>query len=970
VEERATDQGVAAPTLHDGVRDQSPESSRAPGQPDEILPRGTVVGRFIVQRTLGMGATGIVYAARDPELDRTIALKVLRRELADRLNARARFLREAQALARLSHPNVIAVYDVGGDEDRTFIAMEYIAGHTLADWIAMARPAWRQIVAVLVKAGRGLAAAHAADLIHRDFKPANLLVGADGRVVVTDFGLARAGMETEAGAGPAGSPDLPSGTSALAQPITTVGAVQGTPRYMAPEQHEGQPADARTDQYSFCVTLYEALFDAHPHLLPSSGESAAPTDGGSAPGGVVRMPEDVRGAPVWLQRTLQRGLGARPEDRFPSMDALLTALTREPIRRRRRAVRAVAAAGGLLVAGAVALAYAAADQSDEAVCTGGGEQLSAVWNPTAASRIRAAFAATDRSHARTTADGIARRLDAYAGEWTSMHRATCLATTRREQSPELLDRQMVCLDRRLAQLGALIQLFTGPADGSLVDNALDVAARLDPVGACADTAALLSRVPLPVEPARRARVAELERQLDRANLERQAGRADGAVGAARQVLEAEAKLDYAPLAARAGRVLGRALQDLGRPAESREALMQAQRMAEKAGDFRLAAEVMLDLLGVVGLDQVRDREVELLLEVTEASLERPELRNDQMLRARLLQLRASIATERRRVDPAITDLREALAIYERISSSDSTAVATAEESLANALRYKGLYEEAGKLYTAALVSHRRLFGEDHPRVAVCHLHLGTLHHEQGNFVEARQEYMAALKTFDKIRGYRDHPILLNNLGELERVTGNYADARKHHEEALSMRLQNFGPDHPDVAMSLHNLGNVQFATGKLAEALDRHRSALAVTGKARGEDHPTYAFSLTMIGEDLRALGRPAEALDYQQRALKILAPARDQPLYAVPTAFAGLALVDLGRRREARPLLESAYAKIPRGEPDRARAAFGLALALEPRRPRSERAKGLAREALASFTSLRLERERDKVAAYLARAR
>ncbi len=217
-----------------------------------MLAPGSIVGRFIVHRALCAGGAGIVYAAHDPELDRTIALKVLRRELADRPDSRARFLREAQALARLSHPNVISVYDVGAAEGRVFIAMEYIHGQTFADWVASAQPSWSEALRVLIKAGHGLAAAHAARLIHRDFKPSNLLVGVDGRAVVTDFGLARTVVEADADVDPGSAgPEAPSRSSAFAGSITSTGAVQGTPDYMAPEQEQGRPADARADQFSF-----------------------------------------------------------------------------------------------------------------------------------------------------------------------------------------------------------------------------------------------------------------------------------------------------------------------------------------------------------------------------------------------------------------------------------------------------------------------------------------------------------------------------------------------------------------------------------------------------------------------------------------------------------------------------------------------------------------------------------------------
>jgi serine/threonine protein kinase len=258
----------AAPTEPDSATGQAPEGPRLSSpraRSDEILPPGTVVDRFIVHRALGMGGAGVVYAAHDPELDRTIALKLLLRELADRADARARFLREAQALARLSHPNVISVYDVGTAKGYPFIAMEYIQGQTFADWTANSDASWSEIVSVLVKAGRGLAAAHAAGLIHRDFKPANLLVSVDGRVVVTDFGLAQA-MKADADASPQGTSNQAGRNSALAESITRTGGVLGTPAYMAPEQQRGEPADARADQFSFCVSLYEAVFREHPFL--------------------------------------------------------------------------------------------------------------------------------------------------------------------------------------------------------------------------------------------------------------------------------------------------------------------------------------------------------------------------------------------------------------------------------------------------------------------------------------------------------------------------------------------------------------------------------------------------------------------------------------------------------------------------------------------------------------------------------
>jgi eukaryotic-like serine/threonine-protein kinase len=260
-----------------------------------VLERGDVLGRYFILDRLGSGGMGIVYAAYDPELDRKVAIKLLRPGRAG-AEAGARLLREAQAMARLSHPNVLAVHDVGTFGDQVFVAMELVDGADLRQWLAASPRSEREVLDVFLKAGRGLAAAHAAGLVHLDFKPANVLVGRDGRVRVADFGLAQAeGGEESGGAGTRG--------------------------YMAPEQLTSQPVDARTDQFSFCVSLYEALYGARP-FAPDSFEVED-----SPPGSRV---------PIRLRRLLLRGLAPDPAGRFASMDDLLAALENDPRPVRRR----------------------------------------------------------------------------------------------------------------------------------------------------------------------------------------------------------------------------------------------------------------------------------------------------------------------------------------------------------------------------------------------------------------------------------------------------------------------------------------------------------------------------------------------------------------------------------------------------------------------------------------------------------
>jgi predicted Ser/Thr protein kinase len=312
------------------------------------LPRGARFGRYVVLDWLGAGGMGVVYSAYDPDLNRKVALKVLRNDGADRLPIRDLLLAEAQAMAQLAHPNVVTVFDVGSVDDRVFLAMELIEGQTLASWLR-ARPRKRsEILAMFVAAGNGLAAAHAAGLIHRDFKPDNVLIGNDGRVRVTDFGLARPAPQ---------EPD--SATLDPSEPIAASASqtgLAGTLAYMAPEQYLRRSADARADQFSFAVALYEALYGERPFASPlTSGDPAA-----------VTAPRHG-GVPVALRQVLLRALRQDPGQRYPSMAELLTALASPPWRARSLAVAAIVVVTAVVAAAsgyAIHLRRAAEDRID------------------------------------------------------------------------------------------------------------------------------------------------------------------------------------------------------------------------------------------------------------------------------------------------------------------------------------------------------------------------------------------------------------------------------------------------------------------------------------------------------------------------------------------------------------------------------------------------------------------------------
>jgi serine/threonine protein kinase len=340
------------------------------GTAEAIPERPTTLGRFKLLRRIGSGAMGVVYEGLDAELERRVALKVLRPEIeAQRsLQARSRMMREAQALARLRHPNVTMIYEVGtSDEGALFFAMELVEGRTLGRWLRSRPRSWREIVEVFLQAGRGLAAAHRAGLVHRDFKPENVIVDDDGSARVVDFGLARTTGMAELL--PTLDDNEPaSGPQPLPLHLTCTGAVLGTPAYMAPEQFQGAPLHAASDQFSFCVALFEALYGRRPfpgNDLPSlqrslmRGEPVGPR----------------RGVPRALYRVLRRGLSVDPARRFATMEKLLEALA--ACRQRKSSARSVVLAAGLAAAAVIGSLFVAQPASSPADAAAAATSLAA-----------------------------------------------------------------------------------------------------------------------------------------------------------------------------------------------------------------------------------------------------------------------------------------------------------------------------------------------------------------------------------------------------------------------------------------------------------------------------------------------------------------------------------------------------------------------------------------------------------------
>jgi hypothetical protein len=444
---------------------------RAPDAAPDALFEGTRVGRYVLRDRLGAGAMGVVFTAHDPELEREIAIKLLRGDLADdapRLPLTARMLHEAQAMARLAHPNVVAVHDVGWFGDHIFIAMELVQGETLAQWLAGARRSLADVLAMFIAAGNGLAAAHAAGLVHRDFKPENVLVGRDGRVRVTDFGLA------DRTASP-GAPD------ATMEPRDRPGQLAGTPFYMAPEQLAGEPVDARTDQFGFCVAIYAALTGKHPLRRDGASRDRPPRD---------RLP-------AWLWRALRRGLAADRAQRYPAMDDLLVRLARGSRRQRRIAVAGLAAAVAACMAlAAVRLGARDPGAGDAAApagprCEGAERLLAGVWDPARARAVEGVFRASGRPAAAADFAAASLLLDQYANRWIAMRTEECERARRDGGTADAVGGKRIdCLDARRGELGLLTDRLA-VADDRMIDGAVVAVRALGSLGVCADSDALL-----------------------------------------------------------------------------------------------------------------------------------------------------------------------------------------------------------------------------------------------------------------------------------------------------------------------------------------------------------------------------------------------------------------------------------------------------------------------------------------------
>nr|WP_276600106.1 MULTISPECIES: serine/threonine-protein kinase [unclassified Nannocystis] len=539
------------------------------------VPTSGRVGRYVVIDRLGAGGMGVVLAAYDPELDRRVALKLL----VAGPESSVRLLREAQALARLSHPNVVQIHDVGVHDGQVFLAMELVAGQTLRAWLEAGPRPWRTIVRVFVEAGRGLAAAHAAGIVHRDFKPDNVLIGGDGRARVADFGLARQLAGGDA-AGPT-DPAAAAPSTAFAVPLTQSGVLLGTPAYMSPEQFDGGRADARSDLFAFCVALYEALYGRRPFRADDLMTLLAKIRAGA-----LAEPPAASPVPRSIFEQLRRGLAYAPADRPASLERLLADLTHDRGARRRRWLLA----GGLVAlgGGAAAAALTWAGPAGEAACSADAG-LAELWNDEvkaslASSLVEVARAPGQRERVR---DG----LQGYADAWSAARREACLDHRRGVDSEAVRGLRSRCLDRRRSAFEGAVRLVRAARPG---DDVVRVVAGLPAIADCARVDALLAAPAR--DPAREGEMAAVERRLDGARTLADAGRLDDADGEIAGALADAEALGERGLVGQARLAAGRVAMIRAAWADAVSALRLALADALAASDDPTAAEVVARLV--------------------------------------------------------------------------------------------------------------------------------------------------------------------------------------------------------------------------------------------------------------------------------------------------------------------------------------------------------------------------------------
>jgi eukaryotic-like serine/threonine-protein kinase len=827
-EDRSGDHPPEAGRDRERNLDETLADESLPAQPSSQLQPGTRLDRYHILEIVGRGGMGVVYAAYDPDLDRKVALKVLHERGGPvDANAQRRLLREAQAMAKLAHPNVITVHEARAVEGRVFISMEFVEGGTLGRWLATQAPELPQVLAMFRDVGRGLAAAHAAGLVHRDIKPDNVLIGRDERPRVTDFGLARPvddDADLGASGGRSGGPLDTDGHPRSGEPrlldatLTRAGTLVGTPAYMAPEQLRREPATAASDQFSFCVVLYEALWGTRPFSGRTLVELAT-----RVVSGVMAEPVRDPGVPRWLRQVVLRGLALRPEDRWPSMDALVERLELHP-QRTRRGLWVTGGLGVLVLAGLLASRGRSAPADP---CDQGAHTITALWSARARADVRGALAQGSTAYAEDTATLAVQRLDAYTAQWAASHRDACESYHAGSQSAEALDLRGACLDERLRELRALVAVL-GQADPEVRRHAIEAVDGLPALALCEDVPALRARAPVPDDPRVRAQVQEVEDERAQVHAELRAGRYETGLQRSDAVLAAARTSGHAPLVARVLRDRADLLVRLGRPEHAADDLREAWALALGAGDDPQAAECVVGLVSVLGYSLQRFDDAEVRIEEARAMIERVRRHDShhaETLAGNLDLARGQIELRLHHHAAAVALHERALQVAERQAGPDGLRVAKSLNALAAAHMAQQHWDRSIALYRRVLSIHVEQLGAGHPETAHTRNNLG---------------------------------LALKNLGDNDEAIAQF-------EQALAVLRASLDPSHPSLPMTEINLAEAYYGKERYGEAADAYTRGYGAQGV--GIEHEYALRRASHYGASLARSGRISQAREVLELA-------------------------------------------------------------------------------------------------------
>ncbi|MFN0248782.1 MAG: protein kinase domain-containing protein [Kofleriaceae bacterium] len=792
----------------------------------------TQIGRYTFRRLVGSGGMGVVVAAHDPELDREVAIKLVPTGTLDD----ERPVREAQAMAKLAHPNVVRVYEVIRLGARTAIVMELVDGEELASWQAREGRTWREIVDAYVQASRGLAAAHRAGIVHRDFKPSNALVDRDGIVRVTDFGIAR--RVSQEGAAPLD--------------------VAGTPVYMAPEQHRHEAIDARADQWSLACALYEALYGRRP-FASSEGPGLADA---VARGAIDAEPAESA-APRRVRAAIRRALSSDPDDRFASVDAFAAALATTP-----RRIPLVAGAAIAIVAIVVAIVLT---RRDSAVCKGLDEPMSALWSDTSRAQLRERLSAQAVGLPAATVDRALRGLDGYATSWTTLRTRSCRDSQQGVLSAELLDARMRCLDHRLAEVSGLLEGLAA-GDPATLRATSDAVAQLGPVSECLEPAA----VARDVSPAAQTEIDAAENDLARANAAMSLGQYERALPLVERAIAVGETTHARSLIARALVIRGECEDRLGRFEAALATYRLAAQNASQARDHEVVADALARAFFVEG-DHLGRRADALnarpFVELAVESAGQPDA-----VRAEWLHFLAILLyDDPTHVDEAARHERESLAIRQRTLPEGHVYVVDSMETLANVEASRGNYVESEQLLKRVLAARIASRGPSDSMVSSAYNNLGVLEVRRGNLATAI-DYLQSAVDIANSNGQPNSAAVFN-LAISQLDLGRWQAALTTFTSALALS-ERFGAESRDVAEAATFLGAVSIAIGDVergrpillrgVEAARRSQSPMLSTSLA-------HAARLALLDGDLataRALRDEGAALPTTNKGVHLLVAA------------------------------------------------------------------------------------------------